>query len=743
MTYICKLTSSTMFSWLTSIHLFTGVCLSNTGRLFNCFKTDCSGRYSLTYDIKILFMILILTAASSGGVKESWYIMRGRSNMKINNYRAAIEAFEKAVQINPDNREAMKSLGEAYEKQGLTDKAIGQYEKYFNRFRDEAEIAFKLGDFLQWERYKYRKNDAIDYYRKGLKLKNDRRYRYKLARLLAADKENLDEAVAEYKKLLKEDPSNKKYLNEYRQLLLWDKRYLGTAIKEYQQLASQNPENYNINYQYAQLLSRDKSYNKDAIKQYEKLVKKRPQDMKLRLEYAQCLAADPARFDHAQKEFETVLSRGANNSAREKYADLLSGKSSTRDVAVKEYKKILQTNPGNTGVRLKYANLLSSKKETVPEAINQYEIVLRSQPRNGAAHKGIAGAYAWIGEKDKAVMHSELASKYGYSGALSLKRELMRGNEPYAGLNVKYINQPGDWFGLSGIAITTKGQFNPKYNITAGAELGYESFWGGDTMLHADGFLVRLNAEYRLSSMYVFNFMYGHHSLKKNGDGNEFLLKFTKNTQSGSLKAGYSRELIYESIPALAGHKIQSGSWIGTARDNRFFAELSTENRFLEGRFYPYFGWVLSKSVNPNSLVGLSADGRFKFEFKTFNSISCAYYFELRHYGKDRSGFDFLDTTPEPGGYFSPQSFVINNPRLEYSYMDDNVHEIKISTGPSFQYCRDESTDGRSVGFDIHGLYSRKMTKSFVWSTTLDYNKVSNIYSRLTINTFVRYLFDS
>ncbi|HLV33053.1 MAG TPA: tetratricopeptide repeat protein, partial [Chitinispirillaceae bacterium] len=91
-------------------------------------------------------MILILTAASSGGVKESWYIMRGRSNMKINNYRAAIEAFEKAVQINPDNREAMKSLGEAYEKQRLTDKAIGQYEKYFNRFRDDAEIAFKLGD---------------------------------------------------------------------------------------------------------------------------------------------------------------------------------------------------------------------------------------------------------------------------------------------------------------------------------------------------------------------------------------------------------------------------------------------------------------------------------------------------------------------------------------------------------------------------------------------------------------------
>ena len=55
---------------------------------------------------------------------ETWYVLRGHANMKIGSYKAAIEAFEKATELNPHNREAMRELGIAYEKQGLTAKAI-------------------------------------------------------------------------------------------------------------------------------------------------------------------------------------------------------------------------------------------------------------------------------------------------------------------------------------------------------------------------------------------------------------------------------------------------------------------------------------------------------------------------------------------------------------------------------------------------------------------------------------------
>src|SRR2546426_2999155 len=74
---------------------------------------------------------------------EKWYMERGRSNMEIGNYKAAIEAYQKATKLNPDNREAMKQLGLAYEKQGLTTDAIKQFDAYLGRFHDDADIAFK------------------------------------------------------------------------------------------------------------------------------------------------------------------------------------------------------------------------------------------------------------------------------------------------------------------------------------------------------------------------------------------------------------------------------------------------------------------------------------------------------------------------------------------------------------------------------------------------------------------------
>lgn len=101
------------------------------------------------------------TAAAS--LKESWYLDRGRANMEIGNYKAAIEAFQEVVKINPNNREGMRTLGLAYELQGLTAKAIEQFDKYLEKFHDDVEIAFKQADYLGWSRYAYRKKDAIKY----------------------------------------------------------------------------------------------------------------------------------------------------------------------------------------------------------------------------------------------------------------------------------------------------------------------------------------------------------------------------------------------------------------------------------------------------------------------------------------------------------------------------------------------------------------------------------------------------
>ncbi len=83
----------------------------------------------LMYSIMVVTLFLAADAQGSE-LKESWYMDRGKANMEIKNYKAAIEAFEKLIELNPDNREAMRLLGLAYELKGLTDKAIMHYDRY-------------------------------------------------------------------------------------------------------------------------------------------------------------------------------------------------------------------------------------------------------------------------------------------------------------------------------------------------------------------------------------------------------------------------------------------------------------------------------------------------------------------------------------------------------------------------------------------------------------------------------------
>lgn len=128
--------------------------------------------------------------------------------MEIGNYSAAIEAYEKVTEMDPGNRQAMRDLGVAYEKQGLKDKAVSQYDRYLERYPDDADIAFHQANTLRWSRYSYRREDAIKYYRMGLKTRNDPRERIKYADMLAENKSTSKEAMVQYRLVIAREPHN-------------------------------------------------------------------------------------------------------------------------------------------------------------------------------------------------------------------------------------------------------------------------------------------------------------------------------------------------------------------------------------------------------------------------------------------------------------------------------------------------------------------------------------------------------
>ncbi len=703
-------------------------------------------------NIVAIFLLALMLAAhpASAGVKESWYMMRGNSNMKIQNYKAAIEAYEKVCDMNPDNREAMRSLGIAYDAQGLTDKAIQQYCRYLDRFGDDAQIAYKTGDLLQWARYNYRRDDAIKYYRMGLAIKYSRKYHHKIAKLLAADKSTIDEAVKEYRALMSRFPDDQKYRREYRALLLWDEKYLGNAIAEYKTLAKNNPQNAEINREYAQLLARDKSRRSEAQDQYEVLLAMNPNDRAVRLEYAKVLAADPGKFDESRKEFETVLAAGGGSKARESYADLLAGRASTRDEAAQQYRKVLDAEPGNSGARLKYAAILGGNKATLPQAIEQYAVVVKQKPNSAEAHKGLADAYAWKGDREKAIYHAQIAAKFGSTEAHDLSRKLMRGQEPYAGGDLTLTIQPGDWYGVTGFSLLGRGRINPvlakgSRSTLPGVmllllDLGGENYSAGTKYLKtASGFVIKAAMDYRFAPTKSFFSRIGYHTLSHVGDGFETLLQYTLNVDSLSIRAGFRRDLVYESVFALAGHRDSAQTPLGAARASRFFGELYAKYRFIEGNIGANLGWVSVQTAGANPLMSISAEPLLGIPLADVNRNLClSYYFEARHYDKDFSGFEISknDTMPEPGGYFSPQAFINHGPRLGYRDRRETSQEVLIAAGPSFQYTRDLKSEKNGAGLFLQCRYFRMFNNNICWEATFDYGKGPK-YSNFRIYSFV------
>ncbi|MBN1601017.1 MAG: tetratricopeptide repeat protein [Chitinispirillaceae bacterium] len=695
----------------------------------------------------LVAMVALSSPLNAQSIKEGWYLMRGKSNLKIKNYAAAIEAFKAAVKINGNNKEALKLLGQSCELQGMTDQAISTYENYVNKFSDDASIAFKLGDLLQWERYSYRKRDAVKYYRKGLSLENNNVYRYKLAKLLAAKKETSSEAVSEYRKLMKADPQNKTYQKEFRALLLWDDKHLDEAVTEYRKLAQENPDDYHIQYEYAKLCVRDKSYNDEAVKVYTSLVAKRKSDVALREEYADVLAANPQKFNDAKREYEFVLSKNSHLRIREKYADLLSTRQSQRSEAQKQYAIIVKNDPSNVKIRMKYARLLGSNKKTVPEAIRQYEMVLKYQPKNGYAHAGLAKAYAWMGNRDKAACHSALAAKYAPKNkeVIELKRELTRGREPFIGGIVKYLYQPGDWNGINGVAIGAQGRYDILPEMTLKGKIGYETWSAGDKYQGtAKGGVFKAGALYRFETVHAAEMMFGYHSLIRTGDGMELLLQYLLSITDFEVKAGFSRDLLYESIASLAGHDTYLNNrtaWIGSAKNHRFFINAYKKIQFLELHVNPFFGWITSEAADNNAMAGIMCEGRINIPLKETHRGVITYQFSGKRYKNDNSGFSMSDNSAGPGGYFSPQSYLSHNPRFEYYYEDAGTMVIHGLLGPVFYKFNAKNGEKAGVGVTFSGEYKRYLKNNIRLTIGGAFENSGSGYSRFTLNSALDHLF--
>lgn len=702
-----------------------------------------------------LALVLGMTAVPSRAAAEDpapasgtewWYVLRARANMKIGNYRAAIESYEKAAALNPNNREALKQLGVANEKQGLTTKAIEAYDRYLGRFQDDPDVAFKQADILGWERYAYRRADAIRYYRMGLSKREDLERRHKLARLLAQDRGALKDSLAEYRKLLAARPGEARWRSEYRELLLWDPAHVGEAIAEYRRYERERPGDFEVKRRLAELIARQNPKSDEAAERYAELVAMRPDDSKLALVYAEILGSDPRKRARAIEAYREAAGRNPKYEVRETYADLLSSEKSRRPEAVLQYEMLLRERPNDVGVRLKLARLLAAKRADTQAAIRQYEQVLARDPNNAEAHEGLSNAYAWLGNRDQALHHSNLALRYGAQASdhARLRGDLERGRERRVGAVARGLVQEGSAkAALRGFGIGARGRTDVTPFASVTVETGFEDYFrpnggGLNENNQAAGYL-EVDGEYRFDPDRTLELGLGYHSLSQSGADVLGRAAFSSRGDAFDWKVGFERKLRFDSFTALAGESV-AGENVGAARENRFYARLEKEGERLAGSLEPYAGWVGAQGIDANPFVGIQGNLRGKLAEIGILEIWPSYRANVFHYQDDAFGIDPV-THSNPGGYYSPKLFVEQVPGLALQGEWADRHQFKLEGGPAAQFVNEGNGVNFNLGAKASFSYSLELRESLFWSFDSGFTLIPQAYTRADATTSLTFVF--
>jgi tetratricopeptide (TPR) repeat protein len=391
-------------------------------------------------------------------------------------------------------------------------------------------------------------------------------------------------------------------------------------------------------------------------------------------------------------------------------ADVLAGREATRPKALAEYKKILAAQPYDERSRVKYAKLLLAEKGDAPEAARQFERVLQKEPRNGEAHRGAARAYAWLGERDMALMHTNKAAAIEASNpeVRSMSADLGRGREPRAGGKLRGLNSDS----LTGFAAGAFAQRDAGPFTTIEAEILSERY--ADDKDSATGAAAAFAAEVRLGENRRINAAFGLSGLGE-VSAQTHRLSVTLGTKYVSITPGIARQRKEESLLALVGRDTPTGR-IGQAREDIGYVEVATAET-TDGRRFgltPAIGFVQTADGGHDARQSLDAWIEKRFVAEEPWELGAAFKVTAMHYEEDRSGLEPSKEEPRPGGFYSPRLAAFQTPQLVLRFKSGADTRGEIRAGPSLQYERtvargmrtmmgvDASAYGELVAYDSY-----------------------------------------
>ncbi|WP_242341053.1 MULTISPECIES: tetratricopeptide repeat protein [Anaeromyxobacter] len=673
----------------------------------------------------IIAAALALAPAARAGLAESWYLSRGRANMQIANYGAAIEAWRKALELNPNSREASHELCRALLQNGETDRAVAELDRHLARFPDDWQLAFEQARLLQWSRYAYRSKDAVRYLRMGLGRRDDPARRHELARLLGRDRATLDEALAEYRTLLSGAPEDAALRDEWLKLLLWDRRHRDEAVRELERRLAASPGDERAARELARITAEDPRRAGEAAGRYAALLERHPDDPDLRLGRARALAR-AGRRDEARGEYARALALRPSPETRLEYAEVLAADPASADAARREYEAVLRERPRSRRARVGLARVLGARRETSKDAIAVYETVLAEAPNDAEAHRGLAHAFAWNGDADRALAHGELAERYGPArpDVAALERSLRVGREPAAGGGARVLAQPGG-ARLSRVGAFVSGAAEPTPFTSSAVEAGF-AVARGEAGAEASGADVRVQGEWRPSPGTRLELRGALDGVRRGAAGLSGGVALQRATEDRRASLELRRASRLDSFRAYAGEGAGDAR-VGAASDNLVELRLaggSATRVELTARA----GSISAERISPVFAAGLGARVDRALTRARGFAIAAGVSADALHHARDLSATsDPLDAAP---GVFSPPLFVSASPRLSVTREAGARGWLSLDAGPALQVVGGAG-GGVRAGGDARLAFAQRVGQRLRVGGEARAERVADVYTRL------------
>jgi len=398
----------------------------------------------------------VLSSVPDAGRSAKLYSALGSTYEQRKEYKNAIDAFKKAIQLDRDNLDAIRGLAENLMNDGQTEAALEQYKVIADANPEDAQTYLRIGEIYR-RQGKYDQaleslkkadtmvpdslevpyNMAAVYqaqgrYEEALKLlqdlvkktekpdtsysqsdRNNRAIFVERLGMVYRDQENYPAAVETFRKMLTLGDENAKrgyqdIIDTYRESKQWAQA-TATAREAVQKLPNDREVRMVLDAQLADTGEADK-----ALADVRSLLNGKPEDREIYITLAQ-MNTRLKRWNQAEEALNKAESLSTSAEDKE-YVYFLRGSTYERekkyDEAEAEFKKVLSIHP-QSAVVLNYLGYMNADRGVrLDESLNYIKQAVNLDPANGAYLDSLGWAYFRLGKYDLAEENLTRASSH-------------------------------------------------------------------------------------------------------------------------------------------------------------------------------------------------------------------------------------------------------------------------------------------------------------------------------------------